>query len=416
MKKRCPYIGLIRKLQFPNKPNALLCVIYGNMILYGFVFSMQGVLFPLIKNAYDVSYTMQGLMVSLVSFTLVLSSITAGVIFGVQGFKKTIGIGFFVLMPGMIAFRFSWNFLVALGLIIVIQFGLGFFQISLNGMGVKTFTRKSAMMISLLHFSFGFGATLGPWFGGIIANNPNFGWRNIYLCALLPVIVAAFLTIIFSPGKVRENTSNSANVETNESGETARNRGNFRWAITNPMVWLFGLCMGLTSTIEYSVTNWSGLYLYDVFGLDPKTTGATFISVYFFLYTISRLLGGFFIEKIGYLRSVFFAAFITLCLLITGFVLGRRGIWVLPVTGLFIGIVFPTVLAISIGFFKERVQATSSTMLVISSSLSSTIQYLVGLTNRYIGEAWGYRSSVLYGILLVFMLIRLHIVSHKKAD
>jgi fucose permease len=180
------------------------------------------------------------------------------------------------------------------------------------------------------------------------------------------------------------------------------------------MVWLFGICMGLTSTIEYGVTNWSGLYLHDVFGLDPKTTGATFISVYFSLYAISRLLGGFFIEKIGYLRGVFLAAFITLCLLITGFVLGRRGVWVLPVTGLFIGVVFPTILAISIGVFKGKAQAASSTMLVISSSLSSTIQYLVGLTNRYIGEAWGYRSSVLYGTLLVFMLIRLQNVLRKK--
>jgi fucose permease len=383
------------------------------MMLYGFVFSMRGVLFPLIKNAYDVSYTMQGLMVALVSFTLVLSCATAGVILGTQGFKKTIGIGFFVLMPGMVAFRFSWNFWTAVGLIIVIQFGLGFFEISLNGMGVKTFIRKSAMMIGLLHFSFGLGATLGPWFGGIIANNQNFGWRNIYLCALLPVIATAPLTIILSPRKARENAGNNANGGADGSGETVRNRGNFRRAISNPIVWLFGLCMGLTSTIEYGVTNWSGLYLHDVFGLDPKTTGATFISVYFFLYAISRLLGGFFIEKIGYLRGVLFAAFITLCLLITGFVLGRRGVWVLPVTGLFIGVVFPTILAISISVFKEKAQAASSTMLVISSSLSSAIQYIVGLTNRYIGEAWGYRSSVLYGILLVFMLIKLQNILRK---
>jgi fucose permease len=394
----------------------LLCVIYGNMMLYGFVFSMQGVVFPLIKNAYDISYTVQGLMVSLVSFTLVLSCTTAGIILGSHGFKKTIGIGFSVLILGMTAFRFSRNFWIAAGLIIVIQFGLGFFNISLNGMGVKTFTTKSALMMSLLHFSFGIGATLGPWFGGIIANNQRLGWRNIYLCALLPVLAAALLTVILSPGKAREHAGTNANSGADKSGETVRSRGGFRWAITNPMVWLFGLCMGLNTTVEYSVTNWSGLYLHDVFGLDPKTTGAAFISVFFFLYTISRLLGGFFIEKIGYFRGVLSAVFITVCLLIAGFVLGRRGVWVLPVTGLFIGIIFPTILAISIGVFKEKAQTAGSAMLVISSLLSSTIQYIVGLTNRYIGEAWGYRSGVLYGIFLMFMLIRLQGVLRKRTS
>ena len=154
--------------------------------------------------------------------------------------------------------------------------------------------------------------------------------------------------------------------------------------------------------------------LQDVFGLDPKTTGAAFISIYFLLFAVSRLVGGFFIEKTGYLRSVLAALLLTLAILVTGFSLGSRGIWLLPVTGLFIGIIFPTVLAMSIGAFRERAQAASSAIIVISFSLNGAIQYLIGIINRLVGEAWGYRSCVLYGLVLIFLLINLQGALRKR--
>jgi fucose permease len=384
---------------------ALWFVVYGNMILYGFAQTMRGVLYPLIKNAYGASYNQQGLMVSLISFAAVLSCVAAGIMLGRLGFKRTLGLGFCVVITGMLFFRFSGGFWAAAGFIICVQLGLGFFEISLNGMGVKAFTTKSAMMMTLLHFFYGIGATLGPWFGGMVANSPNLGWREIYLCALAPVIVMAVLTIVLSPGKAREIA---------EFGEAPRGKGNLQWAITNSRVWRFALCMGFTGAVEYGAINWGGLYLRDVFSLDPKTVGAAFISVYFFLYTISRLLAGLFIEKTGYFRTVFLAVIVTLGLLIAGFGLGRRGIWVLPITGFFIGIVFPTLLAMSIGVFREKAQAASSVIIVISFSLNGIIQYLVGLINRYVGEAWGYRSSVIYCLVLVCMLMRLRVVLYKR--
>jgi fucose permease len=391
----------------------LLFIIYGNMVFYGFVQTMRGVLYPLVKNAYGVSYNEQGLMVSLVSFAAVLSCTAAGMVLGRLGFKKTMMLGFGLVMAGMAAFRFSGGFWIAASLIIFIQLGLGFFEIALNGMGVKTFTRKSALMMSLLHFFYGIGATAGPWFGGIVANNPDLGWRNVYLGGLAPVFVMALLTLVLSPGK--DADGNKAINTDSLNARPPQSRGSFRQAIGNPLVWRFALCLGFTGAVEYGATNWSGLYLQDVFGLDPKTSGAAFISLYFLLFTLSRLVGGFCIEKIGYLRGVLAAVLLTLGLLVTGFALGRRGIWVLPLTGLFIGIAFPTILAMSIGVFREKAQAASSAIIVISFSLNGAIQYLIGLINRYIGEAWGYRSCVVYAAILIAMLLWLRPALQRKA-
>jgi fucose permease len=384
---------------------AVLFTVYGNMVLYGFIQTMRGIVYPLIKNTYGASYNQQGLIVSLASFAAVISCAAAGIILNRMGFKKSMMFGFGFIITGMIAFCFSGNFWIAGGLIILIQLGLGFFEIGINGIGVKTFTKKSALMMSLLHFFYGVGAALGPWFGGLIANNQKLGWRYMYTFALAPVFVMLLSTLIWGPGSVEKESPVSPAEEASVSpGQT---KPGFRWAIANPLVWRFALCLGLVSAVEFGATNWSGLYLQDVFGMDPKTTGANFISLYFLLYTVSRLLGGFFIEKAGYFRSILAAIFITLILLIIGFSLGRQGIWVLPFTGLFLGITFPTVLAMSIGVFREKAQAASSAIIVIAFSLNGIIQYLIGLINRYIGEAWGYRSCILYGVILIFMLFRL---------
>jgi hypothetical protein len=44
-----------------------------------------------------------------------------------------------------------------------------------------------------------------------------------------------------------------------------------------------------------------------------------------------------------------------------------------------------------IGAFGKGVQTAVSAIIVIAFSLNEIIQYLVGLINRFISEAWGYK-------------------------
>jgi len=162
--------------------------------------------------------------------------------------------------------------------------------------------------------------------------------------------------------------------------------------------------MGIAGAIEACSVAWSGLYLQDVYDLDPATTGAVFVSIFYVLYTISRFVSGFIIEKTGYMRSVLVSGAAIIVLFILAFSLGRNGIYLLPVVGFFIAIMWPTALAISVGVFRERAQAYSSAMISIAFSTGGIIQYGFGLSNRFLGAAWGYRSCVLYSIILGVLL------------
>ena len=153
--------------------------------------------------------------------------------------------------------------------------------------------------------------------------------------------------------------------------------------------------------VEFGAANWGGLHLQDVYGLNPETTGATFVSVFYVLFTLSRLVGGLAVEKIGYLRSLCVTIGGTIAVYAIGFALGIRGVWVLPVSGLFIAVMWPTMLAVAMKAFGADAPNATSAVITISGAINGIMQMVIGLINQGLGAAWGYRSCLLWSLLLV---------------
>ena len=372
----------------------LMTVIYGNMTLYGFIHSMRGVSFPLIKTSFNASYSDQGLMTALVSFAGVCFCIIPGIFMNRQGLKKTAVLGFILMIAGMVFITLAQSYWGAAALYLILQAGFGFFEIGLNGIGVRVFTKKSALMINLLHFFFGLGAVAGPRFAGFIVNRLELPWQMIYPLAIVPVVIFLSLTLTAKfPGKITVN---------NQDTEFT-----FFIAFREPLVWIIGLVMGLAGSLEACSVAWSGLFLQDVYGMSIAVEGAAFVSIFFMLYTISRLASTLFIEKAGYLRVTVIAGLVTLILYITAFSLGRNGVNLLPVTGIFISLIYPTMLAVSVGVFRERAQTCSSAIIVIAFVLNGLIQLGFGFSNRLLGPSWAYRSCILYAVIMILLLVYL---------
>lgn len=371
---------------------ALLAVIYGNMVLYGFIMGIRGVAYPLVKNTFGVSYNTQGLMVSLISFATVVACALAGTVIGRFGLKLPLMLSFLGLILGMGSMFFSSGFWFTVGMFVMIQLSLGFFEIGLNGLGMRIFTVKSALMLSLLHFFFSAGSVGGPWFASLITRRLELDWRYIYPLAIIPVLILGFITL-----KARFPVGNQPAPENTNPGARTFT---FWAAMRKPAVWGFAIILGLSGAVEAGTINWSGLYLQDVYGFDPGVQGARFVSFFFILFAFSRLIGGFVLERVGYLNGLIGASVSIAVLFILGFGLGERGIWILPVTGFFIAVLYPTVLAVAVSFFKEQAQTAGGTIITIGFILLGGFQYGIGLINRFVGAAWGYRSCLIYAIAL----------------
>jgi hypothetical protein len=66
-------------------------------------------------------------------------------------------------------------------------------------------------------------------------------------------------------------------------------------------------------------------------------------------------------------------------------------------------------MAVAIQCFGKDAPVFSSAMIAVGGLINAVVQYLVGLTNKVFGSAWGYRSTVVYTVLLFFVLLVLNV-------
>jgi len=378
----------------PSKTLLLYIILFGTMFLFGFIENVKGVTFPLIKMEFDTSYEQQGIMVSLLSFSYVLFCFVGGILIGSVGVKKSFATGFSIIILGLALAFFMPGFWAVAGALFVVFAGFGLFEVNCNALATQLFTSRAALLMSLMHFFYGVGSSLSPRVAGVLS--AAIGWRNIYLLSVPLVLV------FFVPSLLARFPQSQAEDESLKPGIK---KASFFTALKTPMVWFFAVALGFMVVVELCSSNWAGLYFQDVYNLDPKTRGAAFVSNFYIFFTISRLLSGFAIEKIGYIRSLFIASLASIFVFILGFILGANGIFVLPVLGFFTAIFWPTLLAAAMGYFRKDAPVMTSAIIVIAGALNSGVQFLIGLTNRLAGPAWGYRSGLIYAVLIVTSLI-----------
>jgi len=376
-----------------SRPKYLLLffILFTTMFLFGFIENVKGVTYPLIKLNFDVSYERQGMMVSVLSLSYVLFCITGGILIGSWGVKKTFALGSVFMLLGLGGAFFLPGFLPVAAALFAVSAAFGLFEVSANALATQIFTTRAALFFNLMHFFYGAGSILSPLAAGYVASALD--WRRVYLFSM-PLAFFFFIPTIF------------ARFPKTEGAEKAgTEKASFFTALKTPMVWVFAAVLGLMLGVEMCSPNWAGLYFQDVYNLSAETKGAVFVSNFYIFFTLSRLLSGFIIEKIGYMRCLFIAVFASVLVFVVGFILGGRGIFVLPALGFFVAIFWPTLLAAAMLYFRQNSAVMTSAIIVIAGLINSGIQFAIGLTNRLIGPSWGYRSGVVYAALIIVALL-----------
>ena len=148
------------KAKNPGRFNILFVVIYATMFLFGLVENIKGVSFPLIKAEFGVPYDSQGGLVSLTWFGYVIFCLAASLFMHRFGIKKSVLAGYLLICFGAIATLAAPSFWTAALTLLIVNAGFGFFEVGTNALGTVVFTSRAALMMSLMHFFYGFGAIL----------------------------------------------------------------------------------------------------------------------------------------------------------------------------------------------------------------------------------------------------------------
>ena len=362
------------------------------MVTIGLILNIRGTLIPSIKFDLGISYGKIGLMLMITSLGFMFATFFGGRASSKYGLKKVVYLGLILMGISVSSMTLVTSTISLIMLMALLGIGIGFAEIGINTLGSKIFTNKSGMMMNLLHFFFGLGSAVGPRLAGWMLTK-EIKWNYIYFYSL-SLITAVFIFLIFThfPEEIEKNNDQPIS---------------YIKVINNKKIWLFTLVLGLSITAESGIANWLVNYLQIEHSFSPASS-SFYLSLFFILFTLGRLFGGYLTEFLGYMKSIVYFSIMILVNFILGILLKENGAIFFSITGLFISIMFPTIIAIVIREFKKNTGTYMGFVITGASATTMIINWIIGKTTEIFSVYIGFASIIIYIIALLFFLFFLN--------
>lgn len=382
--------------------NCIVC--YCVFISFGGFDASKSVYFPLIQDYYHLEYDYQGMLVFASCTGYTIFSLFVGYISVKLGIKFTLAIGLCIVLLTAALILFIPNIWLLLVCLVCIGVGQVFLDVGTNTWATMIFNSHKAVMMNLLHCFYGFGASIGPIFTGYVSRKLHFDYRGVFV-GILALVLFALIMVLVTP-KEKKDEEKKDDQDDNSISICS--------ALKNPVVILLGIVQGCIAGSENITMNWGPIYFRDLYGWDVEKQGARFVSIFFIGYTISRMVSGFIIDAVGEVNSVLIYVSLLILVYVLGFCLNSAGPYILMASGVFIGPLFPTTLTVAMIYFKENCGKITCVMFFIYMIFSQTMQYLVGVINRYVGVQWGYRLVVILMVIVFVSIYTIKILLKKR--
>lgn len=361
------------------------------MILAAVSENTRGVFIPSFKENFSVNDTKIGFMLTIGSIGYIAFTYLGGALSEKIGQKKVINIGILVMILSLVVLSFSKDYKVFIIGMVLINCGLGFISIAINTIIPIMFISMQTLIMNLVHFSYGLGSSLGQWGSGkLIFKGVSF--RSIYLAVAiayaLMLIVAWFIKI---PETDKEKKETSISLTK---------------ALSDKIVIFYILALGFYIFAEIGTGNWFVNYMETNFNFDENKS-SIYISMFFAIFTVGRLLGGFVVERFGYINVVIKSLVIGFSIYILGILLGEKGAFVISIAGLFFSIAFPTIVGTLSKVFKSNSSYITGVIITFATSINMLLNLLMGIANDNLGTSIAFYLiplSLLVSIIFLFLV------------
>ena len=369
-------------MQIKTKPSlvwvtatAFLC-----LFLLGLVDNIKGpTLSPLLK---DMQFTdAQGGSIMLWAYIgFLTASLLVGVLSDLVGNRVVVLATSLCLLVGIVGYSLS-NQLVWMSVFMAIMgLGLGSTDMAGNLIIISYYTQNKGRYLNFMAFFHGLSSTIAPYYAGLLLA-AGISWRQVYQYPLVAVGLLLILGI-FAPFP-KPPVQNKSAMDFRSIGKLFLQPG---------LGWYFFVMIAYVA-VEIGVAAWLVTYLQRIHNLGVAES-SIFLSLYFGGLMVGRLLGTLFVERIGYLRSILImAAGATICL---GFGMYGPGnaYWLLPLTGLFFSIIFPTLTAAASDQVTENVGTLMGLLFAFCGVGGALGPWLVGVVSNGYGIQAGFAVNL----------------------
>jgi fucose permease len=270
-----------------------VAIAYYAFIAIGIAEAGLGVLLPSILSTYNLTpATVTLLFVSQIS-GYILAAFTSSIVSSRLGLGRMLLIAAIALTMALVIYAASpyWLLMVAAGT--VLGLGIGLIDAGINTYIVQD--SRSANLIGSLHGFYGIGALSGPAIATtLLAIGMN--WRQVYgvLAGIVSLLIVSVLGVIiynYTPMTVKVSASNT---------NAWQNLGR---SLKTPIVLLTGLLLAVYVGTEASIGNWA-YTVQSVARSTPTLIAGYSVSAYWFGLTLGRFILGYFLQKLGAVRTI----------------------------------------------------------------------------------------------------------------
>ena len=375
--------------------------------MWGLITSLNDILIPRLKSAFDLTYTEAMMIQFCFFFAYFVVSIPAGVLVRRVGYQTGIVIGLLVAAVGCVGFYPAaeyQSYPYFLAALFVLASGITVLQVAANPyVTVLGAPETSSSRLTLTQAFNSLGTTIGPWLGGILILGEAAGaveaaaegaktvqMPYLGLAGML-VLLAVIMAVLRLPKVVDED------IATEAEGESTRESA---WAYSHLVLGALGIFVYVGAEVAI------GSFLVNFFaeesiaGLE-EVEAAKLVSFYWGGAMVGRFIGAAAMQRVPAGKALAFnATMATILVLMTVFTSGHLAMWSILLVGLFNSIMFPTIFSLAIkGLGQHTSQGSGILCLAIVGGA------LIPLLQGFLADTYGIQPAfLLAAICYVYIL------------
>lgn len=347
--------------------------------IFGFTDNLKGPTLPAMLAELGVNYGVGGNIFFGEYLGFLIATLITGILADRFGLKLVLLLAGVCLILGVGGYStFPTAPLLAASLFVA-GLGLGAFELGPNALIVNLHRERKGLFLNLMAVLHGLGSMLAPLFAGWLFGL-KVSWRAMYRWDIL--LIAIFILLVFV---------------LRFPGSNENSRPDFRLipriAFKGQMPW-FHAAIALYVAAEIGMASWLVTFLQGARHATVQASNQS-LSLFFAMLMLGRLLGGFVVQRIGYLRSIFIAATGALTCLVIGLFGPAALSGLLPLTGFFFSIIFPTLTAAVSDTHTENVNTVLGVLFTFAGLGGLLGPWMVGWTSEIFGLQAGFSMNLL---------------------
>lgn len=356
-------------------------------LVFGLTDNLKGAILPAFLRDLDFSYITGSNVLLGIYIGFLLATLLAGLLADWAGKKTVLALSAGLLAVGILGFSTSSTFWPLALSMFALGLGFGGIELGANNMIIDLHAGDKGRYLNLMSVMHGLGSMAAPLYAGFLLSG-GASWREVYLWVLAPVALLLIYTLLAASPRQAEQKSEQVALSTLAA-----------IAFKGVTPWYYAL-IAIYVAVEIAIASWIVEYLQTQKGLDISL-GTQMLSLYFGLMMVGRFVGSFFVDRVGYLRMMLAAALASFACIGLG-VFGPASLFfLLPASGFFMSIIFPTITATVSDLHTEHQGAILGLLFTFAGIGAALGPWLLGATSDWFGLQAGFATALAFCGVLV---------------